>query len=310
MDYDRADLQQLLLGYANLGTNSEQTERMREVLKNAGAESRYDMLMKIRSEAAKCTPIHRAAAWNDRESTRHMLAGFSTDQRHMILKIQNQGAKTAAHFAAQEGHTEMLFCLLHDLSSGHRFEILKLQDVDGNTALHDAAICKDVNALGILLAAVTPEHKDQLLRIKNNRHKTVEKISKLPELSYRYSQWNSLGLKYANQVIRELEEAVKMLTAKNAKQAAEIEQWNQRAEELEKQVPRPYDEISSTKLIGDCTETNSQTIKHLKDLVQEQAEELRKLKEANVEMLKMMRGSMRLKRFSSSTSVEYKQTDF
>ncbi|XP_067944374.1 uncharacterized protein [Watersipora subatra] len=226
-------LYQLLLMYSKSVGGAD---KMREALINASAETRYSTLKEARNPSNDFTAVHRAAIENDKESLKYMLAGLPTDQKYEILQIKDIVGGTALDWAAWKNHWDTLVLILSGLSTDQRFEILKKQEPDGFTLLHHAARCNHSEELSILLAAVTPEQRDQLLAIKDKNNQTIDKIKKLPELTYGHTLWNSLRQEEANQSMKELEKTVNQLSIDNSRNSKGLADANQRIKELEDRV--------------------------------------------------------------------------
>ena len=140
------------------------------------------------------TGPHRAALYNDLETMKYMLEGFTADEKYDVLKIQDSIGSSALHFAAGNGYSSIITYLLTDLSQQQKCNLLQLQDNDGNTPLHYAASNQKSEAVQAILTSLSPQQQIQLLDIKNNEGQTVTAIRPevYKELPVLISQGNAM----------------------------------------------------------------------------------------------------------------------
>ena len=139
MGADSTKLQNTLKMYID-SDGADSKEEMRQLLHQTSSVDRYNLLMKVRGDKyVGNTGPHLAAAYNDLETLKYMLAGLRADQKYDVLKIKAGDGNSALHFAADPGYSSIITYLLTDLSQQQKFKLLKLQKRDGDTPLHDAA---------------------------------------------------------------------------------------------------------------------------------------------------------------------------
>ena len=151
-------------------------EELRQLLQQTSSVDRYSLLMNVRGdEYFNNTGPHIAALWNDLETMKCMLEGFTVDEKYNVLKIQGD-AVSALHYAAWGGCSSIITYLLTDLSQQQKYNLLQLQDKDGNTPLHAAATKHQSEAIQAILTSLSLPLLLQLLNIKNNEDKTAADI--------------------------------------------------------------------------------------------------------------------------------------
>ena len=113
---------------------------LRQLLQQTSPVDRYSLLMNVRGDIYTGYRGPRLAAkYNDLETIKTMLEGFTGEQKYDVLKIQGYAGISALQCAAYFGHSSIITYLLTDLSQQQKFKLLKLQKRDGDTPLHDAA---------------------------------------------------------------------------------------------------------------------------------------------------------------------------
>ena len=119
------------------GIDVDGKEELRELLQQTSSVDRYSLLMNVRAEYSGIIGPHVAAKYNDLETMKCLLAGFTGDQKYNVLRIQVRNGLSALHYAATD--LSIITYLLSDLSQQQKYNLLQLQKYDGDTPLHYAA---------------------------------------------------------------------------------------------------------------------------------------------------------------------------
>ena len=150
-------------------------KELRQSLKQTSSVDRYSLLMNVRGDIwSGNTGPHIAALYNDLETMKCMLEGFTIDHKYNVLKIQ--GGVSALHYAASSGFSSIITYLLTDLSQQQKYNLLQLQNKYGDTPLHRAASQQKPEAVQAILTSLSPQQQIQLLNIKNKKGQTVVDI--------------------------------------------------------------------------------------------------------------------------------------
>ena len=160
-----------------IDNSADGKEELRQLLQQTSSVDRYSLLMNVRGDKhSGNTGPHIAAKYNDLETMKCMLEGFTTDQKYDVLKIQGGYGSSALHCAAGEGYSSIITYLLTDLSQQQKYNLLQLQKEDGDTPLHRAASQQKSEAVQAILTSLSLPLLLQLINIKNNKHKKVTDI--------------------------------------------------------------------------------------------------------------------------------------
>ena len=152
-------------------------EELRQLLQQTSSIDRYSLLMNVRGDKySNNTGPHRAAWYNDLETMKCMLEGFTSDKKYDVLKIQTGNGCSTLHYAARRGYSSIITYLLTDLSQQQNYNLFQLQDKCGATPLHDAAFTQKPEAVQAILTSLSLPLLLQLLNIKNNIDKTAADI--------------------------------------------------------------------------------------------------------------------------------------
>ena len=143
-------------------------EEVRPLLQQTSSIDRYSLLMNVRGDKfSGNTGPHIAANYNDLETMKYMLEGFTVDEKYDVLKIQGGNGLSVLHCAAWRGYSSIITYLLTDLSQQQKYNLLKLQDKDGVTPLHYAARNNHSSIITYLLTDFSQQQKYNLLQLKN-----------------------------------------------------------------------------------------------------------------------------------------------
>ena len=75
-------------------------EELRQLLQQTPSVDRYSLLMNVRGDKySSNTGPQIAAGYNDLETMKCMLEGFTADEKYDVLKIQNSYGISALHYA-------------------------------------------------------------------------------------------------------------------------------------------------------------------------------------------------------------------
>ena len=151
-------------------------EELRQLLQQTSSVDRYSLLMNVRGDKYGNTGPHRAAWWNDLETMKYMLEGFTADEKYDVLNIQGYTGISALHNAAAIGCSSIITYLLTDLSQQQKYNLLQLQKEDGDTPLHVAAYQQNPEAIQAILTSLSPQQQIQILNIKNKKGQTITDI--------------------------------------------------------------------------------------------------------------------------------------
>ena len=155
-------------------------EKLRQLLQQTSSVDRYSLLMNVRGDKYSITGPHVAAMYNDLETMKYMLEGFTGDEKYDVLKIQGCTGVSALHYAAWGGYSSIITYLLTDLSQQQKYNLFQLQKEDGDTPIHRAASQQKPQAIQAILTSLSPQQQIQLLNIKNKKKQSVTDIR--PEL--------------------------------------------------------------------------------------------------------------------------------
>ena len=104
-------------------------EEVRQLLQQTSSVDGYSLLMNVRGDKwSGNTGPHLAAGYNDLETIKYMLKGFTGDKKYDVLKIQiKNNCVSALHYAAGYCPSSTLTYLLSGLSQQQKYNLFQLQ---------------------------------------------------------------------------------------------------------------------------------------------------------------------------------------
>ena len=83
-------------------------KELRRLLQQTSSVDRYSLLMNVRGDKHDNTGVEIAALYNDLETMKCMLEGFTVDEKYNVLKIQSGYSNSALYYAAENGNSSII----------------------------------------------------------------------------------------------------------------------------------------------------------------------------------------------------------
>ena len=154
--------------------DDQNVEKLKTSLKSYSAASRYRLLMDIRGmRYASLSGVWNAAGLKDLEMIQLMLSGFTGDQLHDVVSIEDGYKETTLHEAAYSGSIDIVNYILDRVPQHLRFSLIKKQTIAQNTAVHLAAQEKHLDVVSAIIKHLSLPELVEVMKIKNIHKKTV-----------------------------------------------------------------------------------------------------------------------------------------